>query len=141
LLASLVLYHLLDYVNATGAGKKGSLGTLLEKTRKQCAAFRGVEAMANGTKHVEVRGPDRFSPRDIAAFDTGTVLDCREVEQGMISEFKIDRPMLWFDFGDQRHFVDVDLFVTLRHLAGEFGLDGADNIESPMQLAYKDTRA
>lgn len=97
--------------------------------------------MANGTKHVEVRGPDRFSPDDIAAFAVGTVLDRRKIEQGTIREFKIDRPMLWFDFRDQRHFVDVDLFVTLKYLADEFGLRGAANVELPMQLACKDTPA
>jgi hypothetical protein len=141
LLASLVLYHLLDYVNADTGGTKGSLSALLEKTRKRCAAFRVVEAIANGTKHVEVRGPDRFSPDHIAAVAGGTVLDHREIEQGMIREFKTERRLLWLDFKKQRHFVDIDLFVTLNYLADEFRLCGADNIELPMQLVYKDTPA
>ena len=141
LLASLVLYHMLDYVNADIDGKKGNLGTLLEKTRKRCAVFRAVEAIANGTKHVELRGPDRFSPDDIATFSAGTVLDRRKIEQGTIREFKTERAMLWLEFKSHRHFVDVDLFAALKYLADKFGLHGADDIELPMQLAYKDTAA
>ena len=141
LLASLVLYHLLDYVNADTAGTKGSLGALKKKTRERCAAFRAVEAIASGTKHVEVRGPDRFSPDEIAALAAGTVIDRREVEQGTIREHRTDRPMLWYYFEGQRHFVDVDLFVTLKYLAYEFGLHAANDIELPMKLVYRDIPA
>jgi len=140
-LASLVLYHLLDYVNADTGGKKGDLGLLLEATRKRCSAFQGIEAIANGTKHVEVRGPDHFSPADIAAYSAGTILDRLNTEQGMVREFKTERSMFWFDFKDQRYFVDVALFATLTYLAEEHGLDGADGIENPMQLIYRDTCA
>ena len=139
LLASLVLYHLLDYVNADTAGTKGTLGALKQKTGERCAAFKVVKAIANGTKHVKLRGPDQFSPDQIAAVAGGTVLDHREIENGTIREFKTERPML--EFKNKRHFVDVVLFATLRYLADEFGLCGADNIELPMQLVYKDTPA
>jgi len=139
LLAALVLYHLLDYVNADKRGTKGKLGALLAETRKRCASFQVVEAIANGTKHVEVRGPDRFSPDAIALVDGGTVIDRREIEEGKSREFKTTRPMLWVEFHGHRHFVDVDLYAALVYFVHEFRLSGPQSLELPLQVVFKDT--
>ena len=142
LLASLVvIYHLLDYVIADRGGTKGRLAVLQKQTGERCAAFKGVEALANGTKHVKLRGPDPFSPDDIEALAVGSILDCRKIEQVTIREFKTDVPMFWFCFEDKKHFVDVDLFAALKYVTREFELHGADNIQLPMQLIYKNTPA
>lgn len=141
LLAALVLYHLLDYVNADRGGNEGNLGALQKKTCERYGMFRLVKVIANGTKHAEVRGPDPFSPDAITAAAAGTVLDRRELEQGRIREHRATTPMLWCIFQGQRVFVDLALFATLQYLAREFGLRGADGLDLPMQLVYKDTPA
>jgi hypothetical protein len=139
LLAALVIYHVLDYVNADRGGTKGKLAVLQKQTGERCAAFKGVEALANGTKHVKLRGPDPFSPDDIEALVVGSGVDRRKIEQDAVREFKTGVPMFWFCVKDKKHLIDVDLFAALKYVACEFELRGAENIQLPMQVIYKDT--
>jgi hypothetical protein len=135
MLATLVLFHLLDYQIADARENKGHLGNLKKKVCGECVAFGAIAAIATGVKHVEIKGPDKFSPEEIETLPAGTIVE-RFQHESQVRVFKTPKPMLWFEYKKQRHFLYIDLYVSLQYLATAFELSGAEEMQLPLQLCY-----
>ncbi len=138
LLTAIALFHTLDYVNRDSGGMKGNLGALQQHVCKRCFPFRLIKDLANGVKHVEIRGPSGFRPDEIKVYSEDDVVHTEALDAGIEREYRSKTPMLWVERGGHKHFVHTDLFVVTLHLATEFSLGHVAHLRPPLQLVYRD---